>query len=64
MPDIEEVLFLLMKSELHRKWCISDIKRLILPPVRLGQFGLLREDGKPVGVFTFGWFSKEASDGY
>lgn len=29
---------LMSRSDLHRKWSIEDVDRLIVPPIKLGQF--------------------------
>ena len=64
MSDLEDALFLMLHSKVHRRWRVEDIERLIIPPIKLQQCGFLRQDDKAVGFFTFGLFSNESSDGY
>ena len=64
MSDFEDALVLMMSSDVHKNWYIKDVQRLIVPPIALGQCGFLREDSTAVGFFTYGWFTKEAEEGF
>jgi len=48
-------------SPVHRKWAVSEAARLFMPPIVLRQFFML-EDGSAFA--TWGWLSKEVSDGW
>lgn len=63
LPDVLE---LMRKSPFHRTWSQGDIKRLIIPPIQLGQFYLLHDDndGKPDGFVTWAFLTPEAAKGY
>tara|TARA_R110000744_G_scaffold298194_1_gene407861 strand:+ start:744 stop:1145 length:402 start_codon:yes stop_codon:yes gene_type:complete len=64
MSYLDDALDLMMYSDIHRKWSVGDLHRLIIPPISLGQFGFLRTGGKPVSLLTWAWLTKEAEKGY
>ena len=63
MNDLEKIIHILSLSSLHKNHKIGDLRRLILPPIRLKQYLLLVDPDK---VFYASWafMSQEASDAY
>ncbi|WP_420411597.1 toxin-activating lysine-acyltransferase [Roseibium sp.] len=59
-----EIVTLMGRSDLHQKWAIGDVLRLMGPPLLHRQFVELREGGKLVGFGTFGFLTKEAGQGF
>ena len=61
-----DALTLMDKSTYHRTWSEKDVRDLVIPPIKLGQYYLLHDDrdGEPDGFLTWGLFPKAASEGY
>jgi len=56
---------LMTMSPLHRSWTITDVVRLLYPPVSLGQVVYITNtEGRVAGFATYGFFSEEASRGF
>jgi len=58
------VVGLLAVSPVHRDWTVSDIERLIVPPMRLGQFVVLRKRDHIFAYGSWALFGDMAEDGY
>lgn len=58
------VLALLARSPVHRDWRVSDIERLILPPLALGQCVLIREHARIVAFASYALLTDGAEEGY
>jgi cytolysin-activating lysine-acyltransferase len=58
------VIDLMAQSEIHRRWSVADIQRLIAPPIDLGQAVLLISGDRPVGYASYALLTEEAETGY
>ena len=70
---IEDVLQLMLKSDLHRDWYVSDLERLVLPAIEAKKMTEVYEDKltskteiypRPTGLFSHAFLTKEAAEGY
>lgn len=57
------VVWLLGRSTPHRTWLIADLDRYIIPPLVLNQAWLFLRDRKPVGYFSWAYFTLEIEQG-
>ena len=51
---------LMMESPVHQHLFLSDMKWLVVPPVRLRQFRLFRRDGMPIAYASWAFLTEEA----
>lgn len=58
------VVALLAASPVHRGWTVADIDRLIVPPMRMGQFVTIRRRDQIVAYGSWALFGETAEDGY
>ena len=70
---LEDVLSLMLKSDLHRDWYVSDLERLVLPAIKAKRMTVVYEDKltskteiypRPTGLFSHAFLTKEAAEGY
>ena len=70
---LEDVLQLMLKSDLHRDWYVSDLERLVLPAIKAKRMTVVYEDKltskteiypRPTGLFSHAFLTKEAAKGY
>jgi len=70
---IEDVLQLMLKSDMHRDWYVSDLERLVLPAIKAKKMTVVYEDKltcktqifpRPTGLFSHAFLTKEAAAGY
>lgn len=61
---VEKILSLMSRSEIHRKWTVEDIGRLIIPAIIHNKIRFYVENGKMLGFTTFAFLSEEAEKGY
>lgn len=61
---VGEVIELLTLSPYHVTWSIFDLQRLVIPPIRLGQYRLYRRKFKPVAFVSWAWLTENAENGY
>ena len=61
---MNEIINLMNQSNIHKDWTVSDIHRLIKPPIEAGYWVESREYGYLTGFGTYGFFSDEAFEGY
>ena len=61
---IGDVLHLMLQSDVHRKWYIHDLERLIMPAIEAGKMKVFYEDGKPQGLYSHAFLTPEAAKGY
>jgi len=61
---IEKILSLMSRSEVHKKWTVEDIGRLIIPAVIHNKIRFYVDNGKMVGFATYAFLSEEAEKGY
>jgi len=70
---INDVLELMLKSDMHRDWYIADLERLVLPAIEAKKMVVVYEDKltakteifpRPTGLFSHAFLTKEAAEGY
>jgi len=70
---INDVLELMLKSDMHRDWYIADLERLVLPAIKAKKMVVVYEDKltakteifpRPTGLFSHAFLTKEAAEGY
>jgi hemolysin-activating ACP:hemolysin acyltransferase len=61
---IHDVLKLMMESEMHRKWYIEDLKRLVIPALENKKMLVMYDETRPAGLFSYAFLPKEAEQGY
>ncbi|MFK3776576.1 toxin-activating lysine-acyltransferase [Agrobacterium sp. NPDC089420] len=59
-----ELVYLMLSSDLHRKYFINDIGSVFFPPIDLNQFRIYYKNGGPVGFVTWASLSKEIEERY
>lgn len=55
---------LMSTSPLHSRWTISDVVRLILPPIEKDQCLFALADGRPVAFMSWGLFSPPVAQAF
>jgi cytolysin-activating lysine-acyltransferase len=61
---IHDVLKLMMESEMHRKWYIEDLKRLVIPALENKKMLVMYDETRPAGLFSYAFLPKETEQGY
>tara|TARA_R100001224_G_C3913213_1_gene112636 strand:+ start:49 stop:501 length:453 start_codon:yes stop_codon:yes gene_type:complete len=70
---IDDVLQLMLKSDMHRDWYIRDLERLVLPAIEAKRMTVVYEDKltaktqifpRPTGLFSHTFLTGEAETGY
>lgn len=61
---IHDVLKLMMESEMHRKWYIEDMKRLVIPALENDKMLVMYDETRPAGLFSYAFLPREAEQGY
>ena len=61
---LEKVLHILSLSNLHKNMSFKDIKRLIIPPLKLGQYRIYEDKEVPLCFASWGMLSDIASEGF
>lgn len=64
MKDLEKVLYILSLSNIHKTWTVSDIQRLIIPPLKLDQYRIYEDETTPLCFVSWAFFDSETSKGY
>ena len=59
---IGDDVYLLTHSKSHRRYNLSDIEQLIIPPINLGQAQLYKRSGKPVAYVSWAYLSEHIAD--
>jgi len=54
-----EVNWLMMQSKAHRHLFVTDAEWLVMPPVQLKQFRIVRSEGRPVAYVSWALLSEE-----
>ena len=57
--DLVDILDLMNLSEIHRRFTVADIHRLVYPPIINDQYKLYHEDDKPVAYASWAYLSEE-----
>ena len=61
---LDDVLKLMMQSEMHREWFVSDLHRLIIPAIEAKKLEIMSFSGIPLGMFTYAFLPRKIEDGY
>lgn len=70
---INDVLELMLKSDMHRDWYISDLERLVLPAIKANKMTVVYEDKiqckteffpRPTGLFSHAFLPRDVQEGY
>lgn len=64
MITCEQLLGLLMQSDIHRKWPLEGIVRCFWPPILLNQYRGHLQNGRLVSLVTWANLTDEAAEGY
>lgn len=64
MGELEKTLQLLNTSAIHKKYNISDINRLVIPPLKLNQYRIYGEEGFPRCYLSWAYFSPDINQKY
>ncbi len=62
--DFCDIVMLMSKSNTHKQFTISDLMRVVIPPLELGQYEVFREQNKPVGFVSWAWLTNTTAFGY
>lgn len=54
-----DILFLVAHSQMHHHFKMHKVKKIFIPPVKLGQYRIFYMNSKPYGFCTWGWVSDE-----
>ena len=70
---IQDVLQLMLKSDMHRDWYVSDLERLVLPAIEAKKMTVVYENKvtsktaiypRPTGFFSYAFLNKDQEAGY
>jgi cytolysin-activating lysine-acyltransferase len=67
MKNIEaigKIVWLMGQSKVHQAHDISDLHRVVLPPVALQQYRIWEADDYPVGYMSYALFNEEAETAF
>ncbi|EMS96470.1 RTX toxin acyltransferase family protein [Agrobacterium tumefaciens str. Cherry 2E-2-2] len=59
-----DLVYLMLASDLHRKYYINDIGSVFFPPIDLNQFRIYHRNGRPVGFVTWASLNNEIEGRY
>lgn len=62
--DFCDIVMLMANSSTHKNFTVSDLMRVVLPPVQLDQYKVFREQNKPVGFVSWAWLTSTSAFGY
>lgn len=54
-----DILFLVAHSQMHHHFKMHKVKKIFIPPVKLGQYRIFYMNSKPSAVCTWAWVSDE-----
>lgn len=63
-PALAMALHLFTLSKLHHDWTVSDLARLLIPPIMLGHYLFWTEGERVVAFATWANLTEEAEDAY
>lgn len=63
-PAVRQCIDLMCHSELHRRWYVNDIPRLVYPPIRNRNLFFYRTERGYVGYVSFAFLSQEAEQAF
>lgn len=61
---ISEALILMLQSDMHRKWYLHDLERLIIPAILNDKLLIMRDETRPTGLFTYAFLPKDVRENY
>ena len=61
---IDDVLELMLKSNMHRDWYVADLERLVLPAIKNDRLLVMKDDTRPTGLFSYTFLNREQEAGY
>ena len=64
MKELEKTLQLLNTSPIHKKYTVSDINRLVIPPLKLNQYRIYEENSFPKCYISWAFFNPEVTQKY
>src|SRR6185369_8918560 len=59
-----DIVFLMMHSELHRKWPIAVLERNVMPALQHNQYRLYKKNDRPIGYVSMALLSDEVERRY
>ena len=62
--DLEKVFYIMSQCAIFKDMRLGEIQRLILPPMRLGQYRIYNDKEVPLGYAGWALLSDELSEGY
>ena len=62
--DFCDVVELMAKSSVHKSFTVSDLGRLVIPPLQLDQYKVFKAQNKPVGFVSWAWLTNTTAFGY
>lgn len=62
--DLITMIALMGMSKHHVRYNILDIRRLIIPPLILGQYQVYESQKRTLGFVTWGWLNEIVIEGY
>lgn len=59
-----EMVWLYSMSELHQSWPFGALQQWLVPAIAHKQYRLYHREGRPVGLVTWAWLSKDIETAY
>lgn len=59
MQQLGSISWLMLQSELHCRYTISDLVDRIMPSLLRGQYRYYERSGEPIGFFNWAWLTDE-----
>tara|TARA_R100000234_G_scaffold56764_2_gene34260 strand:- start:5717 stop:6112 length:396 start_codon:yes stop_codon:yes gene_type:complete len=64
MNELNDIMYLINTSELHKTWRMEEIKRCVMTPMLLDQYKILKDNNDPVMFVTWGFPNHEQVNTY
>lgn len=64
IEDLEKTLYIFSLSDIHKKWTIADIQRLVIPPLKLNQYRIYEDKITPLCFASWAFLDAETAEGY
>ena len=64
IKDLEKTLNILALSDIHRRYSVNDIQRLIIPPLKLKQYRIYESKEIPLCFLSWAFLDAIASEGF
>ena len=62
--DFYDIVMLMSNSPVHKLFTVSDLMRVLVPPLQLDQYKVFRQQNKPVGFVSWAWLTNTTALGY